>query len=119
MSNSNIQRLNSTNVMSSTTIHNGIVYLSGQIPKINSNCIKAQTLNVLETIDSLLVQANSNRNNILNAQIFLRNIEDFSVFNEVWIDWLNGYDKPSRATIQAVLANPEWLIEIAIIATQR
>jgi enamine deaminase RidA (YjgF/YER057c/UK114 family) len=35
------------------------------------------------------------------------------------VDWLKDSVAPSRATIQADLVNPKWLIEIAVIAAQK
>jgi enamine deaminase RidA (YjgF/YER057c/UK114 family) len=34
------------------------------------------------------------------------------------VEWLQGHNTPTRATIQADLVNPDWLIEIAVIAAQ-
>ena len=119
MSQQDIQRFNSTPVMSAVTIFNNVVYLSGQVPKNPDADISAQTQDVLNTIDELLAQANSDKSRILSAQLFLKNLSDFSVVNEIWIDWLEGYPTPARATIQADLVNPKWLIEIAVTAAQK
>ncbi|MCJ8163065.1 RidA family protein [Acinetobacter zhairhuonensis] len=119
MSQQDIQRFNTTPVMSAVTVFNNVVYLSGQVPKNPDSDITAQTQDVLNTIDELLLQANSDKSRILSAQLFLKDLADFSVVNEIWIDWLEGYATPARATIQADLVNPKWLIEIAVVAAQK
>lgn len=113
-----IQRIGTGPVMSAATIFNQVVYLSGQVPKNTVPDIAAQTRDVLATIDQLLSESESDKSRIISAQLFLKNLSDFSVVNAIWMEWLDGLPKPARATIQADLVNPDWLIEIAITAAQ-
>ena len=113
-----IQKLNSNQVMSAVTIFNKVVYLSGQVPKNTQQDIIGQTQEILATIDQLLLEANTDKSRLLAAQLYIKNLDDFATFNTIWIDWLEGCVAPSRATIQADLVNPDWLIEIAVIAAQ-
>lgn len=113
-----IQKLNSNQVMSAVTIFNKVVYLSGQVPKNTQQDIIGQTQEILATIDQLLLEANTDKSRLLSAHVYIKNLDDFATFNTVWIDWLEGCVAPSRATIQADLVNPDWLIEIAVIAAQ-
>lgn len=119
MSDSDIQKINSTEVMSAITIFNQVVYLSGQVPKTTAQDIELQTQEILSTIDTLLAQANTDKSRLLSAQIYIKNIEDFKTVNALWVKWLQGCVTPSRATIQANLVNPDWLIEIAVTAAQK
>lgn len=118
MSHQDIQKINSTEVMSAITIFNNVVYLSGQVPKTTETDIVAQTLDVLATIDTLLAQAGTDKSRLLSAQLFVKNLEDFPQVNALWVEWMKGCVPPSRATIQADLVNPKWLIEIAVVAAQ-
>lgn len=113
-----IQKLNSNQVMSAVTIFNKVVYLSGQVPKNTQQDIIGQTQEILATIDQLLLEANTDKSRLLSAHVYIKNLDDFPTFNTIWIDWLEGCVAPSRATIQADLVNPDWLIEIAVIAAQ-
>ncbi|CAM3045073.1 RidA family protein [Acinetobacter celticus] len=113
-----IQRINSNDFMSAVTVFNQVVYLSGQVPKNPESGIEAQTLDVLNTIDQLLAQAGSDKSKMLSAQLFIKNLSDFKTVNALWAEWLKDSPKPARATIQAELVNPDWLIEIAVIAAQ-
>lgn len=119
MSHSDIQKTNSTEVMSAVTIHNKVVYLSGQVPKTTENDVELQTKDVLATIDALLAEAGTDKSRLLSAQLFVKNLSDFQTINAIWIDWMKGCVPPSRATIQADLVNPAWLIEIAVTAAQK
>ena len=113
-----IQRISSNQVMSAVTIHNKTVYLSGQVPDSTRQDITAQTREVLRKIDQLLELAGTDKSRLLSAQLFLKNLEDFQTVNQLWMHWLQGQGTPARATIQADLVNPDWLIEIAVIAAQ-
>lgn len=113
-----IQNINPTHVMSAATVFNKVVYLSGQVPKNTDADITGQTQDILATIDQLLAAANTDKSRLLSAHVYIKNLSDFQAFNHVWIDWLKDCVAPARATIQADLVNPDWLIEIAVTAAQ-
>jgi enamine deaminase RidA (YjgF/YER057c/UK114 family) len=119
MSNSDIQKINTNEVMSAVTVFNKVVYLSGQVPKNTEQDVAGQTREILATIDELLALADTDKSRLLSAQLYLKNLSDFSAVNAIWVDWLKGCVAPSRATIQADLVNPDWLIEIAVTAAQK
>lgn len=114
-----IQKLSSNEVMSAVTIFNKVVYLSGQVPKNTQLDVVGQTKDILATIDQLLLEADTDKSRLLSANVYIKNLSDFPAFNAVWVDWLKGCVAPSRATIQADMVNPDWLIEIAVTAAQR
>lgn len=106
MSHSDIQKINSTEVMSAVTVFNQVVYLSGQVPKNLDLDIEGQTRDVLATIEQLLASANSDKSRLLSVQLFLKDLADFPKVNAIYVDWLKDCVAPSRATIQADLVNP-------------
>ena len=78
--------------MSKIVIHNDTVYLCGQVAKDASAGIKEQTRTMLEKVDELLLQAGSDRQHILSATVYIRDLKDFAQMNEVWDDWvIEGY----------------------------
>ncbi len=80
----------------------------GRRQKSNEDDIVLQTREVLEKIDALLAAAGSDKQHILSAQIWLKNIErDFAAFNEVWVQWMPEGYSPARAAVQAEMARPE------------
>lgn len=102
--------------MSEVAVHNGVVYLAGQVAVDGAPDIAGQTREVLASIDSLLAKAGTDKTKILRAQIFLADISDFPGMNAVWDTWVVPGHTPTRATVQAVLAKPEWKVEIVITA---
>ena len=111
-----IQRFDTGPRMSEMTVHNGVAYLAGQVAEDASADIVGQTEQVLAAIDALLAQANTDKRNILRAEIFLANMADFAGMNEAWGRWVPQDATPARATVQAQLANPGWKVEIVITA---
>ena len=102
--------------LSEMTVHNGTVYLAGQVAADATQDIRGQTTQVLAAIDKLLAEAGSDKAHILMCQIFITDLADFAVLNEVWEDWLAPGDAPPRATVQANLAKPEWRVEMVVTA---
>ncbi|MFT5656978.1 MAG: enamine deaminase RidA (YjgF/YER057c/UK114 family) [Gammaproteobacteria bacterium] len=113
-----ITRHHSNARMSKIVIHNQTIYLSGQVARDRNADITIQTQQVLENIEALLVEAGSDKNKILSAQIWLSNIGHFAEMNAVWDAWIDAGNQPARATIEARLASPDLLVEIGIIAAQ-
>lgn len=111
-----IQRFDVGARMSEMAVHNGVVYLAGQVAADGTADAAGQTQQVLAAIDALLVRAGSDKSRILRAQIFLADIADFPAMNAVWDQWVVAGHTPPRATVQAVLARPEWKVEIVVTA---
>jgi len=111
-----IQRIEAGPRMSEASIHSGVVYLAGQVPEDTSADIEGQTRQVLAAIDALLAQAGSDKTRILRAQIYLADIKDFAGMNRAWDSWVVPGNGPSRATVEAKLAKPEWKVEIVVTA---
>jgi enamine deaminase RidA (YjgF/YER057c/UK114 family) len=102
--------------MSEMAVHNGVVYLAGQVPEDASQDITGQTAQVLATIDKLLARAGSDKTKILRAQIFIADLAEFPGMNAAWDAWVTPGHTPPRATVEAKLAKPEWKIEIVVTA---
>ena len=109
-----ITRLNTNARMSSIVIHNGTVFLCGQVGAGSS--VTEQTHDCLARIDALLAQAGSSRPHILQAIIWLRDIADFDEMNAVWDAWVPAGHAPARACGEARMAAPELKVEIIITA---
>jgi enamine deaminase RidA (YjgF/YER057c/UK114 family) len=115
----NIKRLHVGKTLSEAAIHNGTVYLAGQIAEDATQNITGQTREVLGHIDRLLAEAGSDKSRILMCHILLADIKDFDGMNAVWNEWVAAGNSPPRATVQAQLAKPEWLVEIIVTAAQK
>jgi enamine deaminase RidA (YjgF/YER057c/UK114 family) len=114
-----ITRLHVGKRLSEVAIHNGTIYLAGQIADDTGADIGGQTREVLGHVDRLLMEAGSDKTCILSCQIYLRDMGDFPGMNAVWDEWVAAGHTPPRATVEAKLANPAVLVEICIVAAVR
>jgi enamine deaminase RidA (YjgF/YER057c/UK114 family) len=116
--NMNIQRLHVGKRLSETAIHNGTVYLAGQIADDTTQDIVGQTREVLGHVERLLKEAGSDKTRILSSQIYISDMANFPGMNEVWDAWVVKGQTPPRATVEAKLANPACLVEVVVVAAQ-
>ncbi|CZT34277.1 enamine deaminase RidA (YjgF/YER057c/UK114 family) [Rhizobium sp. PP-F2F-G38] len=101
--------------MSQAVVHNGTVYLAGQVGNAGDD-VATQTSQALASVDRLLEQAGTDKTRILNATIWLADMADFPKMNAVWDKWAPQGNTPARATGEAKLATPEYLVEVIVIA---
>ena len=115
---SDITRIECGKRMSAAVVHNGVVYLAGQVGETGKT-VAEQTRSCLAEIDRLLALAGTDKTRILKAQIWLADISTFAEMNAVWDAWVPPGSAPARACVQvAGLADPAWRIEIALAAAR-
>ncbi len=112
-----ITRLQTSGRMSKIVKHNGTIYLCGQVGAGDS--VAAQTADCLSRVDTLLLEAGSGREHILQAVIWLSDMSDFAEMNAVWDAWVPKGHAPARACGEAKLARDVLKVEIIITAAQK
>ena len=97
-----------------------LVYTSGQIPidpatgNIESQDITGQTEQVMKNLAAVLTAAGSSFGKAVKTLCFLKDMGDFSAFNEVYEKYFTG--KPARSCV-AVAALPKGaLVEVEVVA---
>jgi len=113
-----IERQETKQRMSRIVKHNGTIYLCGQVCKDATQGIEQQTSSMLEKVDELLVQAGSSREHMLSATIYIKNMQDFAMMNEVWDAWVPTGHAPARACVTADMAREALLVEISVVAAE-
>jgi len=112
-----IRRLHTETRYSEAVVHQGVVYLSGQLADDLSGDIRQQTRETLASIERLLVEAGSAKSRLLSATIHLRDIDaDYADMNEIWDGWLTPGSAPARTTVQALMYAPDVRVEITVVA---
>ena len=78
--------------------------------------IRAQTRGVLENIRSILASQGATLSDLVEASVFLVNMNDFGGYNEVWAEFFD-FTGPARTTVAVhQLPHPHLLIEIKAVA---
>lgn len=116
---SGISREEISERMSKIVINNDVIYLCGQVADNADQPIGPQTENMLAKVDALLKQAGSDREHILSATLYIRDMKDFAGMNAVWDNWVPAGHAPARACVEAKMARSELLVEVSVVAAKK
>jgi len=96
--------------------HNDTLHIAGQVADTVTGSIEVQTREVLAKIDALLAEAGTTKANLLSINVYLAHISDFAAMNAVFDTWVDLANLPTRATVEARLADPGLRVEMTAIA---
>ncbi len=112
-----IERVEPGSRMSQAVVHGDTIYLAGQVGTPGTS-VKEQTRAILEKIEGLLARTGSDKSKLLQATIWLANMDDFAEMNAVWDAWVDPANPPARACGESRLATPDYTVEIIAIAAK-
>jgi 2-iminobutanoate/2-iminopropanoate deaminase len=99
-----------------------LVFCSGQIPidphsgELAAPSIKGQTHQVMRNLREVLAAAGLSFANVLKTTIYLTDLEDFGIVNEIYAEYV-GSPPPARACVQVAALPKKSRIEIECIAS--
>jgi 2-iminobutanoate/2-iminopropanoate deaminase len=98
------------------------IYCSGQIPidpltgeMVGSGDVKAQTQRIMQNLKAVLEAAGSSLESVVKTTIFLTDLQDFALVNEVYGSHFTG-PPPARSTVQVAGLPKGAQVEIDAIA---
>ena len=106
---------------SSAVVHNGLIFVSGQLPRdavtdrVETGAIEAQTELALRNVEAILIAAGSDLNHVLQFTIYVSEMDDWDKVNAVYARIL-GEHKPARAIVPVKDLHFDTKIEIQAIA---
>lgn len=97
-----------------------LVYTSGQIPVnpetgVMETDIKKATARSMENVKAILEEAGTSLDNIIKTSIFLKDMNDFALVNEVYATFFNE-NPPARSCVEVARLPKDAVIEIEAIA---
>ena len=104
-------------------IVNGFLFASGQIPldpatgEMVQGDITAQAEQTMQNVAALVGAAGTTMDNIVKATCYLKNIDDFAAFNEVYSKYFTS--KPARSCVAVKTLPKGVLCEIEAIAVMK
>ncbi len=104
--------------MSRCVVNGDMVYLAGLTAGDRAADIKGQTQQILDSIDSYLAKAGTDKSKLLQANIWITDTANFAAMNEVWNAWVDPENPPVRACVHAKLMHPDLLVEIMVSAAK-
>jgi 2-iminobutanoate/2-iminopropanoate deaminase len=109
---------------SQAVVHNGLVYVAGQLPIDPQDesrfleTVEDQTLQTLKNLQAVLEAANSDKSLVLKATVYISDISIWAQVNEVYASFF-GDHKPARSAVPTKNLPKGYLVEIDVIAAQK
>ncbi|NNC50573.1 MAG: RidA family protein [Flaviramulus sp.] len=100
------------------------LYTSGQIamnPKsmeLIVDDIKSETEQVMKNLEAVLEAANMTFDHVIKTSIFISNMNDFSLINQVYGSYFDEATAPARETVQVAKLPKNVNVEISMIAVK-
>ena len=106
---------------SQAILSNNTLYCSGQIAldkngNLKNKNIEEETNQIIKNIEAVLKKAEMNFSNVVKTTIFLKNMNDFNVVNNIY-QKLFKKDPPARETVEVSRLPKDVNIEISVIAS--
>lgn len=98
-----------------------LLFISGQIPadpktrEIVSEISEA-THQVMKNLEAILAEAGSSFSKVVKATIFLKNMDDFVIVNDIYASYFTDGVYPARETVQVAKLPSDVNVEISMIA---
>ena len=102
-------------------IHNGVLYISGQLPLNPETGEKAEgglaseTKQALSNLDDVLKAANTGRDSVISCRIYVSDINYWDEINEIYRDFF-GDHKPARIVVPSGPLHFGCMLEIEAVA---
>ncbi|TDM40206.1 RidA family protein [Macrococcoides goetzii] len=105
---------------SHAVVVNNMVYTSGQIPltidgEVIGDDVAEQTKQVLENLSAVLEESGSNLNSVVKTMIFISDMNDFPIINEVYGEYFNAH-LPARSCVEVSRLPKDVKVEIEAVA---
>ena len=112
---SDIQRFDFDTRIHHAVVHNGTVYLTGQVAQPGQSAAD-QMREALGKIDTLLAKVGTDKTRLLHVQMWLDDMRDFDEVNAVWDAWMPKEHAPARSSGESRMAKAGMLVELICTA---
>jgi len=107
---------------SQAVLADNTLYTSGQIAiepvtgKLVTHDITAETQQVMQNLKAVLEEAGMDFSHVLKSTIYLTNMDDFQVINQVYGAYFREEGAPARETVQVARLPKDVHVEISCVA---
>lgn len=97
-----------------------LLFTSGQVALTPDDAmvegdVRAQTTQVMANLQAVLEAAGTGFEHVVKSTCFLRDMNDFTAFNEVYGGFFPG-DPPARSTVQVARLPKDAAVEVELVA---
>ncbi len=106
---------------SQAVLANGILFTSGQIGINPSNGelitddLEKETHQVMQNLKAILESQNLDFSQVIKTTIFLKNMDDFALVNEIYSSYFNTQNYPARETVAVRTLPKDVNVEISMM----
>lgn len=99
-----------------------LLFVSGQVPinpktgQIEETSIEGQARQVFANLKAILEAAGCTFDNVVRAEVYLKDLQDFAAMNTIYAEYFTGPIKPARQAMQVARLPMDAKIEISCIA---
>ena len=103
---------------------NGILFTSGQVgidpetSEMVEGGVEDQAIRVLKNIYAILSESGLDKTSIIKLNVFLKDLNDFSIVNDTFKEFFGDNEFPARTTVEVSELPLGALIEIDCIASR-
>ena len=103
---------------------NGILFTSGQVgidpetSEMVEGGVEDQAIRVLKNIYAILSESGLDKTSIIKLNVFLKDLDDFSIVNDTFKEFFGDNEFPARTTVEVSELPLGALIEIDCIASR-
>ena len=103
---------------------NGILFTSGQVgidpetSEMVEGGVENQAIRVLKNIYAILSESGLDKTSIIKLNVFLKDLDDFSIVNDTFKEFFGDNEYPARTTVEVSELPLGALIEIDCIASR-
>ena len=112
-----IQRYGVTQRWSDAVVFHGVAHFV-EVADDPGCDVREQIAQILAQIDARLAMIGSERTRLLQVLIYLADLKDVTILNELWDAWIPAGHAPARACVQCGLATG-YAVEMVITAAVR
>jgi len=80
--------------------------------------IKKETQQVMQNLEAVLQAAEMNFENVVKTSIFLSDMDNFGIVNEIYASYFNNETAPARETVAVKTLPKSVRVEISMIAVK-
>jgi enamine deaminase RidA (YjgF/YER057c/UK114 family) len=113
-----IERFEVSARRSDMVLHDNTIYIGGQVAANTQGDIEAQTSEILNNLEGLLLSVGSDLSKVLSVRILLADIADYPGLNRAWDGFFPEGHAPTRACTLEDLINPDWRVEMIAVAAR-
>lgn len=111
-----IKRHLPTPVMHRAVQSGSLIFLGGIVASDTSADMRGQTRQILDRLGQCLIEAGSNKTQVVSATVYVTDMSLKSEMNKAWLEWFDAAHLPARATVGVNDLEQGYLIEVCAVA---